>query len=408
MLMRGRWRSQFPKPLSLLSSRFASKGPPTRQNVNWLHFKNCPWTPSGLAVSCCGTREFSGSASLHQHPAVVAPRGSFTPTCSSPSTSSSFSSPPVSTSPKPQRDDTRITSNMTATKIDGTAIAKAIRARLRSEIEETQKTDPSYKPSLKIIQVGDRPDSTTYVRMKLKAAQEANIDCELVQFPETIPQDDLLETLNRLNNDPSVHGILVQLPLPNTISENAITSAVSDEKDVDGFGTNNIGELAKRGGRPSFIPCTPKGVMVLLQETGIDLKGKHAVVLGRSNIVGSPVSYLLKDAHATVTVCHSHTVGIENIVKLADVLVAAIGVPNFVKGEWLKPGAVVIDVGTNSIEDSTKKSGWRLTGDVDFASASEVASFITPVPGGVGPMTVAMLLQNVVDSATAHSKKQKA
>jgi methylenetetrahydrofolate dehydrogenase (NADP+)/methenyltetrahydrofolate cyclohydrolase/formyltetrahydrofolate synthetase len=200
----------------------------------------------------------------------------------------------------------------------------------------------------------------------------------------------------------------VQLPVPKHISEYAVTSAVADEKDVDGFGANNIGELAKRGGRPLFTPCTPKGVMVLLQESGVDLKGKNAVVLGRSDIVGSPVSYLLKNADATVTVCHSRTLGLEEHVKQADVLVAAIGKANFVKGEWLKPGAVVIDVGTNFVPDDTKKSGQRLVGDVDFASASEVASQITPVPGGVGPMTVAMLLQNVVDSAKNYFEQQKA
>ncbi|TVY35954.1 C-1-tetrahydrofolate synthase, cytoplasmic [Lachnellula subtilissima] len=290
---------------------------------------------------------------------------------------------------------------MTATKIDGTAIARSIREKLQSEIQATQKINPRYKPSLKIFQA-------TYVRMKLKAAEEASIDCEVLRFPETVSEAELLEQITRLNYDPTVHGILVQLPLPQNISEYAITSAVADEKDVDGFGTNNIGELAKRGGHPLFTPCTPKGVMVLLQESGVDLKGKNAVVLGRSDIVGSPVSYLLKNADATVTVCHSKTVGIEEYIKRADVVVAAIGKPNFVKGEWLKPGAVVIDVGTNYVPDDTKKSGQRLVGDVDFASASEVASLITPVPGGVGPMTVAMLLQNVVDSAKIYFERQKA
>jgi methylenetetrahydrofolate dehydrogenase (NADP+) / methenyltetrahydrofolate cyclohydrolase / formyltetrahydrofolate synthetase len=199
----------------------------------------------------------------------------------------------------------------------------------------------------------------------------------------------------------------VQLPLPKSICEYTVTSAVADEKDVDGFGTSNIGELAKRGGHPLFLPCTPKGVMVLLKEAGVDLKGKNAVVIGRSDIVGSPVSYLLRNADATVTVCHSKTHGLENHLKAADVVVAAIGQPAFVKGEWLKPGAVVIDVGTNYIPDSTKKSGQRLVGDVDFESASKVASQITPVPGGVGPMTVAMLLQNVVESTTMYFEKQK-
>ncbi|KAG9244498.1 C-1-tetrahydrofolate synthase-like protein [Calycina marina] len=303
---------------------------------------------------------------------------------------------------------TSIPAAMLATKIDGTAIAKSIREKLQTQIAETQKCNPRYKPSLKIIQVGGRSDSTTYVRMKLKAAQEASIDCELLQFPEEITECELLDQIHRLNYDPSVHGILVQLPVPKHISEYNITSAVADEKDVDGFGTRNIGELAKRGGHPLFTPCTPKGVMVLLEESGVVLKGKNAVVLGRSDIVGSPVSYLLKNANATVTVCHSQTVGLADFVKGADVVVAAIGKANFVNGEWLKPGAVVIDVGTNYVSDDTKKSGQRLVGDVDFASAVKVASQITPVPGGVGPMTVAMLLQNVVDSATLYFEKQKA
>lgn len=296
---------------------------------------------------------------------------------------------------------------MTATRIDGTAIAKAIRERLHAEIENTQKSNPRYKPSLKIIQVGDRSDSATYVRMKLKAATEASIDCELLQFPDTVSESELVEEITRLNYDPEVHGILIQLPVPDHISEYAVTSAVATEKDVDGFGTINIGELAKRGGHPLFTPCTPKGVMALLKESGVDVKGKHAVVLGRSDIVGSPVSYLLKNADATVTVCHSRTQNVQDYIKQADILVAAIGKANFVKGEWLKPGAVVIDVGTNFIPDETKKSGHRLAGDVDFASASEVASLITPVPGGVGPMTVAMLLQNVVDSTTMYFERQK-
>lgn len=209
------------------------------------------------------------------------------------------------------------------------------------------------------------------------------------------------------NNDPSVHGILVQLPLPSHLSEHTITSAVADEKDVDGFGAINIGELAKRGGKPLFVPCTPQGVMELLKVSGVDPAGKDAVVLGRSDIVGSPVSYLLKNADATVTVCHSKTKDLPAIIKKADILIAAIGKAQFVKGDWLKPGAVVIDVGTNFIPDATKKSGQRLVGDVEFAGAVEVASQITPVPGGVGPMTVAMLLQNVVNSAKSYFERQK-
>ena len=291
---------------------------------------------------------------------------------------------------------------MPAQKIDGTAIAKGIREGLHTQIKEAQKSNPRFKPCLKILQIGDRPDSSTYVRMKLKAAEEAAIDCELIHLPESATESEVIQKIDTYNNDSSVHGILVQLPLPKHLSEHAVTSAVDDEKDVDGFGATNIGELAKRGGHPFFVPCTPKGVMVLLKEAGIDPKGKTAVVLGRSDIVGSPVSYLLKNADATVTVCHSKTADLPAVVRTADILVAAIGKAQFVKGDWIKPGAVVIDVGTNYIPDESKKSGQRLVGDVDYDEAVQVASYITPVPGGVGPMTVAMLLQNVVESATKY------
>ncbi|KAL8243839.1 hypothetical protein R6Q59_010097 [Mikania micrantha] len=307
-----------------------------------------------------------------------------------------------------QRQFSISTRRMGATKIDGTAIAKAIRAQIHDVIKERQQTNPRYRPNLKIIQVGERPDSSTYVRMKLKAAEEANIDCELVQFPESISESELVQKISEFNSDPSVHGILVQLPIPKHLSEYTVTAAVADEKDVDGFGATNIGELAKRGGKPYFIPCTPQGVMVLLRKSGVEVKGKNAVVLGRSDIVGSPVSYLLKDADATVTVCHSKTQNLPDIVRNADIVVAAIGKAQFVKGDWIKPGAVVIDVGTNYIPDTTKKSGQRLVGDVDFDAAVEVASQITPVPGGVGPMTVAMLLQNVVHSANTYFERLKA
>jgi len=300
------------------------------------------------------------------------------------------------------------TSRMAAEKIDGKAIANKIQGQINAEIKKTQETNPRYKPSLTIIQVGDRSDSSTYVRMKLKAAEEANIICNLVTYPESITEPELLQHITEFNNDPSIHGILVQLPVPKHIAEHAITSVVAEEKDVDGFGVSNIGELSKRGGHPLFTPCTPKGVMVMLKEAGVELKGKNAVVLGRSDIVGSPVSALLRNADATVTVCHSRTQNLEHHVKQADVLVAAIGKANFVKGDWLKPGAVVIDVGTNFIPDVSKKSGQRMVGDVDYASAAEVASKITPVPGGVGPMTVAMLIQNVADAATTYFERQKA
>ncbi|CAK7272171.1 tetrahydrofolate synthase [Sporothrix epigloea] len=296
---------------------------------------------------------------------------------------------------------------MVASKIDGTALAKKIRDSLRAEVADKQKTNPRFQPSLRIIQVADRSDSTTYVRMKQKAAEEAGIDCGLIHLPESISEPELLEEIRCLNNNPSVHGILVQLPLPKHLSEYTITSAVAAEKDVDGFGTNNIGELAKRGGRPIFIPCTPKGIMALLSESGIDLRGKNAVVVGRSDIVGSPVASLLRHADATVTTCHSRTLNLVEHIQRADVVVAAIGQPEFIHGDWLKPGAVVIDVGTNYIPDATKKTGQRLVGDVQYESALQVASHITPVPGGVGPMTVAMLMQNVIESATNYFESLK-
>ncbi|RJE19262.1 C-1-tetrahydrofolate synthase [Aspergillus sclerotialis] len=296
---------------------------------------------------------------------------------------------------------------MAATKIDGTAIAKSIREGLKDEIVQIQQSNPRFRPCLVIFQVGDRSDSSTYIRMKLKAAEEANILCNVIKFPESVSQAEILQQITKANYDPNVHGILVQLPLPKHICENTITTAVADEKDVDGFGTVNIGELAKRGGHPLFVPCTPQAVMQLLRASGVNPAGKEAVVLGRSDIVGSPVSYLLKNADATVTLCHSKTPDIPRIVKNADIVVAAIGKTEFVKGEWLKPGAVVIDVGINYKPDSTKKSGQRLVGDVDFESASQVASQITPVPGGVGPMTVAMLMQNVVNATKTYFEKQK-
>ncbi|RDL37856.1 FTHFS-domain-containing protein [Venustampulla echinocandica] len=296
---------------------------------------------------------------------------------------------------------------MTATKINGTAIAKSVRESVRAQIEASQKINPRYKPSFRIIQVGGVSESSTYVRMKLKAAIEANIDCELVQFPDTVTEAELIDQIIRMNEDDAIHGIIVQLPLPENIDDGKVTSAIADEKDVDGFSTFNVGELAKRYGHPFFLPCTPKGVMLLLEQSGVDLKGKNAVVLGRSDLVGVPVSHLLLKADATVTMCHSRTANVENHIRQADVVIVAIGQPNYVKGEWLKPGAVVIDVGTTYIPDDTKKSGVRLVGDVHFESASEVASQITPVPGGVGPMTVAMLLQNVVDSATMYFERER-
>eukprot|EP00842_Homolaphlyctis_polyrhiza_P003103 jgi/Hompol1/3794/HPOL_003393-RA len=270
---------------------------------------------------------------------------------------------------------------MTATLIDGKKIADDIRGEIQTEVASLAARYPGFQPHLAILQVGAREDSSLYVRMKEQAGQK------------------LLDVIQTLNDDPAVHGILVQLPLPSHLDEKVITESIDIKKDVDGFHSANIGQLAKKDTVPHFVPCTPKGIMELLKRTGTTLSGKRAVVVGRSNIVGMPVSHLLQSLDSTVTVCHSKTRNIEQIIKSADILVAAIGQPNFIKGEWLKPGVVVIDVGTNAVPDNTKKSGMRWVGDVDYDSALEVAAAITPVPGGVGPMTVAMLMKNTVISA---------
>ncbi|GAA5968235.1 hypothetical protein JCM11641_003780 [Rhodosporidiobolus odoratus] len=289
--------------------------------------------------------------------------------------------------------------------VDGNATALALRQGIAARIADKQAQFPRFAPHLAIIQQGARSDSSTYVKMKLKAAAEAGIKCTLVVLggpEEGISENEVMAEVERLNADDDVHGIIVQLPLSDDIGregERRITEAVSPEKDVDGFHAYNIGLLSSRASAPLFAPCTPAGVMLLLESTGIDIAGKHAVVLGRSDIVGSPVCALLRRKDATVTQCHSRTANLEEIVKQADILVAAIGQPRFVQGSWIKPGAVVIDVGTNFIADATRKSGSRLVGDVDFDSARQVASHITPVPGGVGPMTVAMLMENTVISA---------
>lgn len=280
-------------------------------------------------------------------------------------------------------------------------------------------------PHLAIIQVGDREDSSVYVRMKQNAAIKvcltallfkAGINFSLKKMPVSISQSQvkrifvnikLIDEISTLNSDSNVHGILVQLPLPDGFDERQVTESIDVQKDVDGFHSINIGQLAKRDTEPLFLPCTPKGIMELLKSISYDLKGKRAVVVGRSNIVGMPIAHLLQSRDATVTVCHSKTINIENIVKDADVLVVAIGKPNMIQGDWLKPGVVVIDVGTNAVPDSSKKSGVRWVGDVDFESATKIASHITPVPGGVGPMTVAMLLDNTIISAQRFIKGYK-
>ncbi|KAJ6547568.1 FTHFS-domain-containing protein [Mycena capillaripes] len=294
--------------------------------------------------------------------------------------------------------------------IDGTAVAKTVRDGVAARISSFQAKYPRFQPQLAIVQAGERPDSTVYVRMKAKAAEEVGIKFHHVALPAASTVDEVIETVKRLNEDEKISGILVQLPLGEHVKpegERLVTEAVSPEKDIDGFHAYNIGHLSSRASEPLFTPCTPSAVIRLLESTGVALSGANAVVLGRSDIVGSPVASMLRNRDATVTQCHSRTKGIEAIIKNADILIAAIGKAQFVQGSWLKPGAVVIDVGINYVPDATKKSGKRLVGDVDFASASEVASYITPVPGGVGPMTVAMLMENTLKSAERLWERQR-
>ncbi|KAG6909709.1 hypothetical protein DXG01_015911 [Tephrocybe rancida] len=289
--------------------------------------------------------------------------------------------------------------------IDGTALAKSVRQGVADRIKNLQAKYSRFQPTLAIVQAGERPDSSTYVRMKAKAAEEVGIKFKHVLVPAETSAEEIVQIVEKLNDDAQISGILVQLPLGEHVTsegERLVTEAVSPEKDIDGFHAYNIGHLSSRASVPLFAPCTPSAAIRLLETSSVTLSGSTAVVLGRSDIVGSPVASMLRNRDATVTQCHSRTKNIESIVKTADVLVAAIGKAEFVKGSWLKPGAVVIDVGINyvpAVQDATKKSGQRLVGDVEYASASAVASYITPVPGGVGPMTVAMLMENTLVSA---------
>lgn len=278
----------------------------------------------------------------------------------------------------------------TASVIDGKAIAAQVRTELKEEIK-VLKEKHGVTPGLTVVLVGDNPASKVYVRNKAKASEEVGIHSVQHTLPASTSQEELLKLVNDLNNSKEVHGILVQLPLPGHIKEEAILEAISPKKDVDGFHPYNMGRLLI--GNPLLQPCTPYGVMRLIESTGIDLSGKDAVVIGRSNIVGKPMSMMLLKKNATVTICHSKTKDLPERVKAADLVVAAIGKAEFVKGEWIKEGAVVIDVGINRTDDG------KLVGDVDYAGASARASHITPVPGGVGPMTIAMLLKNTVVAA---------
>jgi methylenetetrahydrofolate dehydrogenase (NADP+)/methenyltetrahydrofolate cyclohydrolase len=273
--------------------------------------------------------------------------------------------------------------------IDGKAIAAKIRSEIAAGVLELKKQ--GITPGLAVVLVGDDPASRVYVSMKEKACHDAGIFSDEYKLPADTGEAELLTLIDKLNNDSKIHGILVQLPLPKQIDTDKILEAISPLKDADGFHPYNVGRLSI--GKPLFQPCTPYGVMQMLKEEGVDLNGKDVVVIGRSNIVGKPVAMMCLAENATVTLCHSRTRDLADVVRRADVVIAAVGRPEMIKGDWIKEGAVVIDVGINRVGDK------KLVGDVDFAAASQRASAITPVPGGVGPMTITMLLYNTLESA---------
>ena len=287
---------------------------------------------------------------------------------------------------------------MSAQLIDGKKLAAETRAEIARGVAAL-KAEKGITPGLAVILVGDNPASVSYVTAKEKACREAGMLSREIRMPATVAEDELIAEIAKLNADPAIHGILVQLPLPKGFSEKRVIDAIAPEKDVDGFTPVNVGRMLI--GDDCFLPCTPHGILKLIEVTGMDLAGKHAVVIGRSNIVGKPVAALLsrKSVNATVTLCHTGTKDLAAFTRTADVVVVAAGRPNTLTGDMLKPGAVVIDVGVNRVPDATKEKGYRLCGDADFASCAEVASAITPVPGGVGPMTITMLLWNTLESA---------
>jgi len=280
--------------------------------------------------------------------------------------------------------------------IDGKALALSLREGIQQEVSVLEK-DTGIRPGLAAVLVGDDPASAVYVRNKKTACEKAGLYPQEHVLPASTTQEALLALIHQLNADPKIHGILVQLPLPAHIESKTILQAVSPEKDVDGFHPLNVGRLVE--GDPVFVPCTPKGVIHMIDSTGVDIAGKRAVVIGRSNIVGKPVAMLLLHRHATVTICHSRTKDLPAVVREADIVIAAIGKPLFVTPDMVKEGAVVIDVGINRLADG------KLVGDVDFDRVKERAGWITPVPGGVGPMTIAMLLQNTLESAKRFARK---
>lgn len=287
---------------------------------------------------------------------------------------------------------------MTAAIIDGQIIAARMQAEIAEEAAEFN-AQHGYPPGMGVVLVGDDPASQMYVRMKRRACEKAGMHSIAHILPASSTQDEVEAAVRSLNEDPRVHGILVQLPMPKHIDEEKILALVSLEKDVDGFHPLNVGLLAMKGRDPYFTPATPTGCMVLLKEAGVQLSGANAVVVGRSNIVGMPVALMLIKENATVTVCHSRTQDLPAFLREADVVIAAAGVPEFIKGDWLKSGCVVIDVGSNQVEDANAEKGYRYVGDVDYASAAEVAGMITKVPGGVGPMTITMLMHNTMKAA---------
>uniref|UniRef100_A0A0G4FB29 Uncharacterized protein n=1 Tax=Chromera velia CCMP2878 TaxID=1169474 RepID=A0A0G4FB29_9ALVE len=281
--------------------------------------------------------------------------------------------------------------------IDGKAIAQTIRTEIKEQVDKIiGEHGAEQKPKLAVVLVGDRKDSATYVGMKEKACAECGIESVLIRMPAEVTQEDVQAKVKELNADDSVDGILVQLPLPSHMKEKEVVQFIDAGKDVDGLHPLNMGHLALRDHNPLFKPCTAQGCVELLKRSGVDLNGKDVTVVGRSNIVGMPVSLLLQKENATVTMCHSRTKDLPGKCRQADIVVAAIGKTQFVKGNWMEEGAIMIDVGINSIEDKSKKSGYRLVGDCDYDTCKEKCSLITPVPGGVGPMTVAILMENTL------------
>lgn len=287
---------------------------------------------------------------------------------------------------------------MTARIIDGKMIAEQVRKTVAEDVAAMVATGRS-QPGLATVLVGDNPASQVYVSAKQKACAQAGIQSFGHKLEATASQEEVEGLVKELNADPRVNGILVQLPLPSGLDEEKVLNTISIEKDVDGFHPLNIGRLAQKGRDPLFVPCTPHGCIYLLEQVGVKIEGANAVVLGRSNIVGMPAALLLVRRNATVTICHSRTQDLPSVVRSADILIAAIGRAEMVRGDWIKPGAAVIDVGINRIEDPSHPKGSRLVGDVCFEEAKETAGWITPVPGGVGPMTIAMLLKNTVRAA---------